>query len=704
MTQSHHGAPDPKSHVRSHSHNLSINSISSIPEPTTPPTLAVSSKSYLWDSHKINTGVVLPLFNINDQPGQLTADNFNSNESDSVVSWRSSYATGKIDKDYLAAIAKAPLSLISQDIPRLAKDQYGCRFLQKRIDQSIVTNIQARRSNFRIIFNEILPIFYELIIDPFGNYLVQRLIDYCSEKDLEFILKSLSSDLCSISVNQHGTRALQKIIEKMNNDYQLSFLVKGLGPHIIQLIKDLNGNHVIQKILNKYLPEKCQFIYDSIIENLMVVATHKHGCCVLQKCLNHVNSDQLSAFADAILNYETFARLVNDQFGNYVLQYLISINSIEVDCRLFQNLVRNGLGDLCNLKFSSNVIEKLMKNCYVNEPVLRSFSELKFTMIRLIFSTDINKLINDPYGNYVAQTLIDVLVHSKVNYLVETPIGTTEWMAVLKNLLLDDGIIATDTASLQVEIIKKWFGNCKIVSSFGKRIQLKIATILNGNSKPVVQRRSTLLGLNNIANGMFNQLAYNLQRANHFASATDHQKNYPLAPGNRIYSQPLLDLTVLNNYNLRSEPYYGQRAPASHLVERQRQGMPQNTMPFTKVPRFEHGPLGPTPVPSIGTSDSSYDSCVPSPSPALTRYVNSTPPVNGRSQPPMGININDAHLVVPEVASAYNGEYPGSLHNALGDSTNGSLNRNLSGIPSQGIINGHGRSNSYHGVKFSTPW
>lgn len=702
MTQSHYGASDPKPHVRSHSHNLSINSISSIPEPTTPPTVAVGSKSYLWDSHKINTGVILPLFNLNDQPRQLTTENLNTSESDSVSSWKCSYTTGKIDRDYLASIAKAPLSLITQDIPRLAKDQYGCRFLQKRIDQSIVTNAQARRSNFRIIFNEILPMFYELIIDPFGNYLIQRLIDYCSEKDLEFILESLSSDLCLISVNQHGTRALQKIIEKMNNDYQLSFLVKGLGPHIIQLIKDLNGNHVIQKILNKYLPEKCQFIYDSIIDNLMVVATHKHGCCVLQKCLNHVNSDQLSAFADAILNYETFVRLVNDQFGNYVLQYLISINSIEVDCRLFQNLVRNGLGDLCNLKFSSNVIEKLLKNCYVNEPVLSSFSELKFTIIRLIFSTDINKLINDPYGNYVAQTLIDVLIHSKVNYFIGTSVGNSEVMPVLRSLLLEDKIIADDTTSLQVEIIRRWFGNCKIVSSFGKRIQLKIAMILNGNSKPMVQRRSTLFGLNNIANGMFNQQAYNSQRANHFAIATAHQKNNPPGFGNRIYSQPLLDVTVQNNYNLRPETYRGYQTPVSHLVERQRQGVPHNVMPFPKASGLKHDPSGPKSVSSVGASDSSYNFCVPTP--AISRYANTTPQY-GRSQTPMSMNLNEVRQMSPGASPAFTGEYSdGMQYMTPSGSTNGSFARINTIIPSQGTINGHGRSSSYNGVNFSTPW
>lgn len=466
----------------SHSHNLSINSVSSIAEPTTPPTGPTASK--LWESNKLNGNLALPTFNLDSHAlpehrshaRQFLMDSvsFDKEAKGSAITNQ----TTKIDKEYLALINKVPLSQLTSDIFRLAKDQHGCRFLQKRIDENIVLNAQVRLSNFTIIFEQVHPMFYELIIDPFGNYLIQKLIDYCDEDNLNLILETLQYNLFLISINQHGTRALQKVIDRMSNSYQLLLLVKGLKPYIIELIKDLNGNHVIQKILNKYSPENCQFIYDSIIADLLVVATHKHGCCVLQKCLNHVNATQLTAFSNEILNYETFTRLVNDQFGNYVLQYLVSIDSMDVNYRLYNNFVTFGVDDLCNLKFSSNVIEKLMKSCYNNEHKLIEFSNLKFTMIALILKCDISKLINDPYGNYVIQTLIDVLINNNVSYYVELPSNERILLPSLQKLLLDTVPNGVDT--FQVQIIKIWFQNCKIVSSFGKRIQLKINIILNG--------------------------------------------------------------------------------------------------------------------------------------------------------------------------------------------------------------------------------
>lgn len=471
--------------LQSHSHNLSINSVSSIAEPTTPPTGATSSK--LWDSSKLNGNLALPSFNLDthvlldhrSHVRQYLVESPTLDKDNLVNTY--SVAAAKIDKDYLALISKVPLAQLKNEIFRLAKDQHGCRFLQKRIDENIVLNPQVRMANFDIIFGQVHPILYELIIDPFGNYLIQKLIDYCDEENLNLILETLQYNLFLISINQHGTRALQKVIDRMNNSYQLLLLVKGLKPYIIDLIKDLNGNHVIQKILNKYSPENCQFIYDSIISDLFVVATHKHGCCVLQKCLNHVNASQLIAFSNKILTFDIFTRLVNDQFGNYVLQYLVSIDSMDVNYHLYNNFVKFGIDDLCNLKFSSNVIEKLMKNCYNNEHKLVEFSDLKFTLIFLILRTDVSKLINDPYGNYVIQTLIDILINPNVSYFVELAGNQRVLLPSLQMLVLDSCQMNSD--SLQVQIIKVWFQNCKIVSSFGKRIQLKINIILNGMTK-----------------------------------------------------------------------------------------------------------------------------------------------------------------------------------------------------------------------------
>jgi hypothetical protein len=56
----------------------------------------------------------------------------------------------------------------------VAKDQNGCRFLQRKFDEGGASAIAQ-------VFPEILDNLIDLMTDPFGNYLTQKLLDRCSE-------------------------------------------------------------------------------------------------------------------------------------------------------------------------------------------------------------------------------------------------------------------------------------------------------------------------------------------------------------------------------------------------------------------------------------------------------------------------------------------------------------------------------------------
>ncbi|CUM55388.1 uncharacterized protein AC631_03255 [Debaryomyces fabryi] len=575
-----------------HQQNLSINSINSLIEPTTPPSFG---KTLIWDNggkgavsmggynglNSMGASGIHSLTNGGNGVGGQLGGSL-SGPSGGQMGGMVGGATGalqgahtgghgpgdhKLDKEYLSGLNKVPLDQLKLEILKLAKDQYGCRFLQKKIDENVTPSPQIRMENFKVIFKEIYPYIYELIIDPFGNYLVQKLIDYCDDSNLNLILEILQYNLFQISINQHGTRALQKIINSLNNDYQLSLLISGLSPFIIELIKDLNGNHVIQKILNKYSPENCQFIYDSIINDLFVVATHKHGCCVLQKCLNHVNSMQLVQFSQKILMFDTFRKLTNDQFGNYVLQYLISINSISINLKMYENFIKFGVNNLCNLKFSSNVVEKFLKNCYVNEATNPAFSNLKLDLCLQVLQGDLNKMINDPFGNYVIQTLIDILVNPCINYT--NPLN--ENLLVL--LPLNFNVSSLTNQQIQIAIIKNWFANCKIVSSFGKRIQLKINSILNGTTTNNNNSSSNAANNQTVNFKNYNYPALNMNANGEFVNSEfpPHLSQQPHKMHQRNLSIPLqtapftpLQTVTANNYTLGNNVNGGVVTPGSN--------------------------------------------------------------------------------------------------------------------------------------------
>lgn len=104
----------------------------------------------------------------------------------------------------------------------VAKDQNGCRFLQRKFDEGGAAAIA-------LVFPEVLDNLIELMVDPFGNYLIQKLLDRCSEEQRLQVLQKASEEdrLVTAALNTHGTRAVQKLIETLaTRDQVCSWLTK----------------------------------------------------------------------------------------------------------------------------------------------------------------------------------------------------------------------------------------------------------------------------------------------------------------------------------------------------------------------------------------------------------------------------------------------------------------------------------------------
>lgn len=98
----------------------------------------------------------------------------------------------------------------------------------------------------------------------------------------------------SLGLDSHGTRVLQKIFDVIYHNTSLLNLYLGIfSPYIvISFVKDINGNHIIQKLVYNLGFPNNQFIIEIVKTNLLEIGTHKHGCCVLQKCIEVANPTQ----------------------------------------------------------------------------------------------------------------------------------------------------------------------------------------------------------------------------------------------------------------------------------------------------------------------------------------------------------------------------------------------------------------------------
>ncbi|KAJ2159227.1 hypothetical protein GGF46_003197, partial [Coemansia sp. RSA 552] len=285
--------------------------------------------------------------------------------------------------------ANAQLEDLEGTIFDVCKDQYGCRFLQKKLED-------GQENHVSLIFKEVLPHFSSLMTDPFGNYLCQKLLEHCNELQRTQIVVGVAPDLVNVSLNMHGTRAVQKMIESLSNQDQVDAVIDALRGCVVMLIRDLNGNHVIQKCLSRLSGENNQFIYDSVATSCTDVATHRHGCCVFQRCIDYATETQKTQLVQVVISEAL--PLVQDPFGNYVVQYVVDLKVPAYG----EPLIAKFFDHICGLsvqKFSSNVMEKCIR---MASPATR-----KQLVAPLLQRDKLEMLMRDSYGNYVVQTALD---------------------------------------------------------------------------------------------------------------------------------------------------------------------------------------------------------------------------------------------------------------------------------------------------------
>ncbi|AMD22260.1 HGL080Cp [Eremothecium sinecaudum] len=306
--------------------------------------------------------------------------------------------------DEAARYADSKLEDYIGKIYSLCKDQHGCRFLQKQLD---IGGPEAATA----IFEETKQYVVELMTDSFGNYLIQKLVERIDEEQRITLVKSSASKLVAIALDPHGTRALQKLVEYINTEMESEIIINSLRDSVVHLSRDLNGNHVIQKCLQKLEPKDCQFIFDAACQECVKIATHRHGCCVLQRCLDHSSNEQRKQLCETII--QNVNSLTLDPFGNYVVQYILSkeaelATDYEYTNKIF-NILKPRIIELSLHKFGSNVVEKILRTPEVAETMITE-------LLNVGGQIGIGQLLHDGYGNYVLQTALEVAKLSN-NYL-----------------------------------------------------------------------------------------------------------------------------------------------------------------------------------------------------------------------------------------------------------------------------------------------
>jgi len=230
-----------------------------------------------------------------------------------------------------------------------------------------------------------------------------------------------------LSLQMYGCRVVQKAFESLPYS-DLCELLAEFESYVLTCIQDQNGNHVIQKCievmsvrandaagddanLSGSMARHLDFIVDDVLANARTLCCHPYGCRVLQRMLEHCVDSQKAATLDKI--QLCHKALLDDQYGNYVIQHACQYGRELDRDSLLKIIVENDLLNLSRQKFASNVVEKLLKygNSYQRNAIVQEMLKVVHEggASQGVGTSVLLLMVRDAYANYVVQTAIDVV-------------------------------------------------------------------------------------------------------------------------------------------------------------------------------------------------------------------------------------------------------------------------------------------------------
>ena len=364
--------------------------------------------------------------NLNKSPINNNYDNNTNilNNKINIINNNNNIMNNKIEDE------KINLEIISH-APSFIRDQTGCRLIQKKIDE----NPKISDDIFESLFYELMT----MSTDLFGNYVVQKLLDNITIGKLEKFSQLFSLKFNYIATSTYGTRVVQKLLEilskenenikefKSRYDNLFNVLNKLIISNIVSLSSDSNSSHIIIKYVNVVKYPKNLEMFESVYNNFIPLCKDKHGCCVIQKCIEAGITEQKEKLFNLCNQYCSL--LISDQFGNYVIQYVVGLNT-EIINKNIVKVIMDDLIKLCKEKYASNVIEKFLsiKSSESKEVIKNIINQEK----------NLHELIIDQYGNYIVQRILSIVTPdvrlNLINFIIS-------WYEEIKSLSFGNRLI-----------------------------------------------------------------------------------------------------------------------------------------------------------------------------------------------------------------------------------------------------------------------
>ena len=265
------------------------------------------------------------------------------------------FAIQKLCEDATPEQQQIFLKFFLSDINNIVEHSIACRVLQKFIECTNTANVDK-------LFVALKPNIMDLCFSQNGNHIVQRFVIALPDR-LQDIIKSILPNVIPLAIDNCGCRIVQRLFEQYKST-QLAPIVQEVLKHAVDLATNQYGNYVIQYILQSDCREYVSALLKAFKGKFYQFSIHKFASNVIEKCIRGATEEERQELFSEIIgtkgrfNNARILSMVEDQFGNYVIQRIIEFGTQEQQNAVY-DVVYDNYDILYQTQYARHVLTRL---------------------------------------------------------------------------------------------------------------------------------------------------------------------------------------------------------------------------------------------------------------------------------------------------------------------------------------------------------
>jgi hypothetical protein len=234
------------------------------------------------------------------------------------------------------------------------------------------------------------------------------------------IYQIFKNEFIRLIKNQQTSRTSQLYIQHSPPEI-IHLLYTEISSHISQLLLDPYANYFILKLFSYLDNSDCLNFLNQISKTFTYLCINKISTYPIQCIVEHINPKHLQEIIiDSVKNH--LMKITLDIYGTHVLEKIIS----KFDYELIQPISKFVVDNFLFLANNANGL------CIVKKTIEVEYKKNYFEKIKQLTKDNALVLIQNPFGNYALQCVIDNWDNEDINDIINVYIGKCSLLSIQK--------------------------------------------------------------------------------------------------------------------------------------------------------------------------------------------------------------------------------------------------------------------------------